>query len=83
MLGHFFKPKIGSDTAVGITEEGRKESDRYVSRGPLLSILSALRERTPQTIQQLSRETNMSVFETKKHLKVLVRLGFVRFTAEG
>ena len=69
----FFKKKddIRSDTLVGITEYGRKEVEKYTSGGDDFEILSSLHDRTPQTIGNLMKDTQMPYSTLVARLKIM------------
>lgn len=64
-------PKITGETLVGITEQGKKEVERYSSRGREFDLLSPLDDRSPQPVSSLMAETGMSFKEVEKNIKVL------------
>lgn len=74
------KPKIKANSVVGITESGKREAQRYSSRGPTFTILAVLEDKSPQTISDVASEAQMSVGETMQHLKTLANQQYVRFT---
>jgi len=76
----FGRPKLSASSTVGITEEGKREAEKFTSHGPMFAILAALAERSPQSIGQLSTRTGLTVGEVKKRLQILARQGYVRFT---
>lgn len=74
------KPKITNRTAVGLTDTGKREAERFASKGVTFAILSALNEQSPQTIKNLSEETQVPISEIMARVKMLASQGYVRLT---
>lgn len=77
------KPSISANTTVGITEQGKREAERYSSSGDAFEVLALLDERSPQSIKGLAHEAGMSVGDVINRLKVLSKQGYVRFIQGG
>ena len=76
LFGH--KNKIDADSQIMLTEEGKREADTYVSQAPPYRILSALHERSPRNVRDISTEANMDVEEAKEWIKKLEKQGYTR-----
>ena len=74
------KPKLTSDMTVGLTDTGKKMALRDTSKGRSYAIVASLNERSPQSLGELSEETQIDISEVKARIKVLARQGYVRFT---
>ena len=53
---------------------------KQLSRGPTSAIVSALAERQPQSISDLSKETQIDIREVKARVRILSRQGYLRLT---
>lgn len=74
------KAVVKGDMTVGITETGKSEAQKFSSRGANFAILSALDEKSPQTVRDLSLETGMAIADVRPRVEKLARQGYVRFT---
>ena len=77
-LFHKTEPKLTSQMTVGITEVGKNTAQQVLARGPTFAILSTLNEHSPQTIKEISEETQIDITELKERIKILARQGYVR-----
>ena len=74
---------VSGHTPVGLTELGKKTAEGALSRGGTFAILSALAERSPQSVLDISNATGMDLGETKERCKILARQGYVRLVGGG
>lgn len=74
------KSKVTGEMTVGITETGKSEAQKFSSRGANFAILSALDEKSPQSVRDISLETGIDVSDVKARVARLARQGYVRFT---
>lgn len=74
------KKKIKASSVVGITESGKREAQRFSSRGPHFEILAVLDDKSPQTVSQIADEASMPESEVIQRLKVMANQQYVKFT---
>lgn len=66
-----------------ITAEGKAHAESYASGGPQFDVLATLNEKSPMTIIELSRETNLDSVQIKHVLTALLNEGYVRKIQPG
>ena len=79
----FSKTKTTASTSVGLTESGRRAASKFSSSGMKFVILSALFERSPQSVNEIAQDKGLEVDEVKSWVEMLERQGIVRRIPTG
>lgn len=77
-LGLGKQQQVKASTVVGITESGKREAERYISKGDDFAVLASLDEKSPQSMSQLAEDTHLSFSDVVQRVKRLSKQGYVR-----